>query len=246
MPQLTERSGATAGSPTTTSLTARAQAIDPLVSIRAIRFTHPDSLYVRHLKRGFDLVLGGVLLVLFAPVILLAALAVAATSGLPAFYASERVGKGGKTFRMWKLRTMCRDADAIKTRWPETDPDLYAEYARHQKLVQDPRTTAVGRLLRRTSIDELPQLLNVVRGDMALVGPRPYMPAELAESPETRALVTRVRPGITGPWQVGGRNRILPDARLDVDRLYITNQGFFRDLECLLRTLGVLLRMNGI
>jgi lipopolysaccharide/colanic/teichoic acid biosynthesis glycosyltransferase len=147
---------------------------------------------------------------------------------------------------MWKLRTMCRDADAIKSRWPETDPDLYAEYARHQKLAQDPRTTAIGKLLRRTSIDELPQLLNVVRGDMALVGPRPYMPAELVESPETRALVIGVRPGVTGPWQVGGRNRLLPDARLVLDRFYVTNESFFRDLDYLLKTLKVVLRMDGM
>ena len=245
MPQLTEQSRFAAGSHTTSSLVVSRALVDPVLAIRAVRFTSSDGFYVRYLKRVFDLVLGFVLLLVSAPVVLVAALAVLMTSGWPAFYASERAGKDGRTFRMWKLRTMCRDADAIKTRWSQSHPELYAEYVKNQKLRDDPRTTAVGRLLRRTSVDELPQLWNVVRGDMALVGPRPYLPSELAGAPEACEYVTRVRPGITGPWQVGGRNRLSPRVRMAVDRFYVSDQGFLVDLGCLWRTFKVLIYMDG-
>jgi lipopolysaccharide/colanic/teichoic acid biosynthesis glycosyltransferase len=177
-------------------------------------------------------------------VILLAALAVVATSGLPAFYASERVGKGGKTFRMWKLRTMCRDADRVLESWL-ADPEFARSFQAHYKVDNDPRITRLGNLLRRSSIDELPQLLNVVRGEMSLVGPRPLSSAEIEHFGARSAELLSVRPGITGYWQVTRRNRVAYPDRVLLELSSVRDCGFVNDVLVLLRTLLVPLKLDG-
>ncbi len=204
------------------------------------------SFYARHGKRGLDLVFGSVLLLLLSPVILVLAVLVALTSGFPPFYAATRLGKDGRPFRMWKLRSMVKDADAVLQRWKDTNPELAAEYEQNLKLRDDPRVTPLGRMLRRLSLDELPQLLNVVRGEMSLVGPRPYYAAELADRPDVEAALIRVRPGITGPWQVNGRNAISPDGRMTLDEMYVESVSMTIDIVCLLKTARCLLRANGL
>ena len=204
------------------------------------------SFYTRFGKRALDVALGSVLLLLLSPVILVLAVLVALTSGFPPFYAATRMGKNGRLFRMWKLRSMVRDADAVLQRWKHTNPELAAEYEENLKLRDDPRVTPLGRVLRRLSLDELPQLLNVVRGEMSLVGPRPYYAAELTDRPDVEAALIRVRPGITGPWQVSGRNAISPDRRMTLDQMYVESVGVGLDMVCLLKTARCLLRANGL
>jgi lipopolysaccharide/colanic/teichoic acid biosynthesis glycosyltransferase len=147
---------------------------------------------------------------------------------------------------MWKIRTMRRDADESRLQWGETHPELALEYALHQKVRKDPRVTRLGGLLRRASLDELPQLWNVVRGDMSLVGPRPYFLEELTEAPSVLEVVCSVKPGLTGPWQVGGRNKLLPDERIELDKHYVSDVSASADLRYLLGTARCILRMDGI
>ncbi|RYY99897.1 MAG: sugar transferase [Comamonadaceae bacterium] len=176
------------------------------------------------MKRLLD-VLGALgALVLLSPVLLLAAAAVAAESGRPVLFRQQRVGLGGRRFEMLKFRSMVQDASRIGP-W-STSSD-------------DPRITRVGRFLRRSSIDELPQLLNVLRGDMSLVGPRPDVPAQEAlYRPEDWALRCSVRPGITGLAQATMRSEATPEQRLAADLEYARGPGLGRDLRILLRTLG--------
>jgi exopolysaccharide production protein ExoY len=204
------------------------------------------SFYQRRGKRALDLGLGAPLLLLALPVIVLLAFLTMITSGWPPFYAARRMGVAGREFSMWKIRTMRRDADESRLQWSETHPELALEYGLHQKVRNDPRVTRLGGILRRASLDELPQLWNVVRGDMSLVGPRPYFFEELVEAPGVIGVICSVRPGLTGPWQVGGRNRLLPDERMELDSQYVRDVSASNDLRYLLGTARCILRMDGI
>jgi lipopolysaccharide/colanic/teichoic acid biosynthesis glycosyltransferase len=190
-------------------------------------------------KRVLDLTLSLVLLLACAPVLLLVAVLVRTTSPGPVLFRQTRVGRGGRPFDMLKFRTMRHGCDDATHR--EYVRHLLADGAEPQeglyKLADDPRVTAVGRLLRRSSVDELPQLLNVLKGEMALVGPRPALPFEADLFPAWAAPRYEVAPGLTGLWQVSGRNRLtmLQGLRLDVE--YVQNRGFPVDLGILLRTL---------
>ncbi len=210
---------------------------------RATAVTPPRTWYTRYGKRALDVVLAAVLLALSAPVIALAALAVVVTSGWPAFYGARRLGRDGHPFTMWKLRTMRVDAEELLDRLLREDGALAFELRTHQKLLRDPRVTFIGKLLRRTSIDELPQLWNVLRGDMSLVGPRPYLRRDLSEADED---ILVVRPGMTGPWQVGGRHRLGPKIRVALDREYVRTVSLGRDLRLLALTALPLLRLDGV
>lgn len=192
-------------------------------------------------RRTVDLVAAGLLLVLAAPLLALCALAVVIESGRPVFFGHRRLGRDGRPFRCWKLRTMLPGAEELL----ERDPGLKSRYVRNGfKLpsTQDPRLTRVGRWLRRHHLDELPQLLNVLGGSMSLVGPRPVVPDELTEYEPHGAELLRVRPGITGAWTSLGRRR--PDyperARLELD--YVRNRGIRRDAAILLRSVPAVLR----
>lgn len=210
---------------------------------RATAVTPPRTWYTRYGKRALDVVLAAVLLALSAPVIALAALAVVVTSGWPAFYGARRLGRDGHAFTMWKLRTMRVDAEELLDRLLREDGALAFELRTHQKLLRDPRVTFIGKLLRRTSIDELPQLWNVLRGDMSLVGPRPYLRRDLSEADED---ILVVRPGMTGPWQIGGRHRLGPKIRVALDREYVRTVSLGRDLRLLALTALPLLRLDGV
>lgn len=188
------------------------------------------------------------LVLLFAPLVIpligLLALCVKIFSRGPAFYWQERVARDGTAFRMFKLRTMVVDADAILAAHLEANPEARAQWERSQKLVEDPRVTGIGRLLRRCSLDELPQLWNVLRGDMALVGPRPMMVEQAPIYPGTAYF--RLRPGITGPWQVADRHGSTFADRAGYDAGYELALGLGSDLRLLLRTVGVVLRGTGV
>ena len=201
--------------------------------------------YSSYGKRMLDLLIAVPLAVVLAPLILVLAAAVVATSGWPAFYAAERVGQGGRVFRMWKIRTMRKDAESILEEWLQ-DPELGAEYRRSYKVARDSRITWIGCLLRKSSLDELPQLVNVIRGEMSLVGHRPVVEEELQlHYGEDASVLLSVRPGITGLWQVGGRNGVGYPTRSTVELAYVDSSSLAGDLSILVRTLLIPLRFNG-
>ncbi len=194
-------------------------------------------------KRAMDIVISSLLLVALAPLYALVALAVRVTSRGPAFFRQVRVGQGGRTFHMWKFRSMIATAeeqqDTLRARNVYGDEPLF-------KIAHDPRITKLGALLRKTSLDELPHFWNVLRGDMSLVGPRPPLPDEVARYHEHHFVRLDVRPGLTGPWQVSGRNRIIHfEEVVQLESAYIAEWSFVRDAGILLRTVPAVIRMDG-
>jgi len=205
----------------------------------------------RHVgKRAFDLVLGLLCLVLFSPVLLLVALLVRLTSPGPVLFRQTRVGQDGRVFRMYKFRTM----------WTGSSDRLHREYVAKllvepegsstvrnglYKLTDDPRVTRLGAILRKTSLDELPQLFNVVRGEMSLVGPRPMLPWEIEMLGPVHQQRLAVPQGITGLWQVSGRNRLTMTQALDLDVEYVRRTCLLFDLWILVRTAFVVLIPHG-
>lgn len=195
-------------------------------------------------KRAFDLGAGLFLLLLFLPAILFLGALVAIDGGKP-FISLRRVGRDGRHFGCWKIRTMVVDAEARLGQILASDPEAAAEWARDQKLSDDPRVTWLGKVLRATSLDELPQLWNVVRGDMSLVGPRPVTDAEMVRYGEASASYVSVRPGLTGLWQVQGRNSVSYDERVRLDVDYVSRLSFRGDFVILVRTIGAVLNRTG-
>ena len=198
------------------------------------------------IKRVFDLVVGAVLAVLLSPLLAIIAIAIKLDSPGPVLFRQERLGRGWARFACLKFRTMHRDAPAILERWLEQNPAARAEWETFAKLrAHDPRCTRVGRLLRRTSLDELPQIFNVFRGDMSLVGPRPYLPGEAERMGPLAETILKAPPGITGLWQVSGRNELSFQQRLRLDEYYVRNWSLWQDVIVLLKTVGVLLTRQG-
>ena len=195
------------------------------------------------LKRTFDAVTSLCVLVLLAPVFIAIALAVRLTSPGPAFFRQVRVGLGGRHFNIFKFRSMVQDAEARREQCAVDN--VYGD-ARLFKVKEDPRITPIGRFLRRTSLDELPQFWNVLRGDMSLVGPRPPLPSEVALYEENHYTRFDMRPGITGPWQASGRNNIVDfNEVIRLETAYLRNWSIWKDVEILLRTIPVVLKMEG-
>ena len=195
----------------------------------------------RGLKRSGDILFSLAVLGLGSPVLLFLALLVKLSSPGPVFYVQRRVGRGYQRFGCIKFRTMRPDADAVLAKVLEEDPALRAEYERDFKLKRDPRITSIGRFLRRSSLDELPQFLNVLRGEMSVVGPRPIVDKELVRYGDYMDEVASVRPGLTGLWQVSGRNNLSYKKRVKLDLAYARGRSFRLDLAIILRTFGVLL-----
>jgi exopolysaccharide biosynthesis polyprenyl glycosylphosphotransferase len=194
-------------------------------------------------KRSLDVTGAVVGLMLFAPLLAVCALAVKLSSPGPILFRQRRVGLGGETFEMLKLRTMVRDADARRAEVQGAnvygDPRLF-------KAAGDPRITRAGGILRKSSLDELPQLWNVLRGEMSLVGPRPPLPREVAQYKTRHYVRFEVAPGITGPWQVSGRNEITDfETVVELEQRYIAGWTVWRDLALLLRTVPAVLSMRG-
>jgi exopolysaccharide production protein ExoY len=196
-------------------------------------------------KRGADIVLASIALAVLSPVLIGLAIAVRATSRGPALFRHPRVGWNGRSFMCLKFRSMVMDADAVLETLLASDPAAAEEWASTHKLKSDPRVTAVGRVLRRFSLDELPQLLNVLRGEMSLVGPRPVVDGELPRFGEAAAFYLAARPGITGPWQISGRNDVAYENRVRIDQAYVENWSLVRDLVILIRTVPAVLLARG-
>lgn len=197
------------------------------------------------IKRIMDLVLTLVGGVIALPLALLIALAISLDSPGPILYRQKRIGKNGKSFPAFKFRSMVKNADEILEHYLEGHPEFRKEWAETQKLKKDPRTTRVGNLLRKTSLDELPQLMNVLRGEMSLVGPRPIVSEEVSRYDEVWDLYKRVRPGITGQWQISGRNDTTYNERTAMDAYYVRNWSVWLDIYILARTVKVVLCRDG-
>lgn len=200
----------------------------------------------RIMKRSFDIIGAIVFLLLFSPLFLVVAIAIKLNDGGPIFYAHRRVGRRRRPFACLKFRTMATDADERLQRWRHESPALYEEFLKTFKLRDDPRVTGPGKWLRRTSLDELPQLFNVLRGDMSLVGPRPVVERELDEYYGSAAqLYCRARPGMTGLWQVSGRSDTSYEERITFDEWYILNWTFWYDIVILLQTAWIVFSGKG-
>lgn len=193
----------------------------------------------RAAKRAVDLVLTVAMLVLLAPLFLLLAVLIKLDSRGPVLYRQGRIGRGQTRFRVWKFRSMCQNADQVLAEYLACNPSLELEWQREHKLRKDPRITRVGRFLRKTSLDELPQLWNVLRGEMSLVGPRPIVDSEVRKYGDSFALYLQVIPGLTGLWQVSGRNECTYRERVELDNYYVRNWSPWLDLYLLARTVRV-------
>lgn len=195
-------------------------------------------------KRIIDVLLAVVIVAVLGPVLLVLALLVLFTSGRPVFYSHERVGRYGRHFQCHKLRTMVPDADERLQALLLADADARSEFAATQKLRRDPRVTRIGRFLRRSSLDELPQFLNVLKGEMSVVGPRPVTSTELDRYGEATKSYLAVRPGITGLWQVSGRSNVSYEDRVRFDMAYVRNMSLAFDLRLVIRTALVVLKRS--
>ena len=187
-------------------------------------------------------VIGGILLL---PLFFYIAVAVKMSSRGAILYGHDRIGKDGRHFKAWKFRSMFENSSDVLEYYLEQHPDLRNEWEKDQKLRYDPRVTRIGRFIRKTSLDELPQIWNVIRGDMSLVGPRPIVTAEVVKYGPYYGLYAMVTPGITGLWQVSGRNNTTYDERVQLDAYYVRNWSPWLDMYLLIRTIRIVLFADG-
>lgn len=196
-------------------------------------------------KRFLDVVFALVLVLVALPFAVVIACAIFLESGGPIFFKQSRIGQGNRRFSLWKFRSMARDSAELLESYLDAHPDLRAEWEATHKLKDDPRVTHVGRFLRRRSLDELPQLWNVLRGDMSLIGPRPIVDEEVPKFGRAFALYLKVKPGLTGLWQVSGRSDTSYRRRVELDSRYIRHWTLGLDVKILWKTIGVVLRAHG-
>jgi exopolysaccharide production protein ExoY len=196
-------------------------------------------------KRIFDILSSSIMFISLFPLIFIVAMLVTHADPGPVIFRHTRVGYDGRRFQCLKFRSMVINSDEILRRLLDSDPEVMQEWERTQKLTKDPRITPLGKFLRQSSLDELPQLINVIRGEMSLVGPRPVMPSELKRYGERLDLYLKARPGITGIWQVSGRSNCCYDERIKMDADYVRNWRFSKDFVILLRTLIAVFARTG-
>jgi lipopolysaccharide/colanic/teichoic acid biosynthesis glycosyltransferase len=221
------------------ALNARSSLASPRPLLTADQLIEIQSRRSRIVKRSGDIVFSLAVLSLGSPLFLLLALLVKLTSRGPVFYVQQRVGRDYRSFGCVKFRTMRRDADRVLGVLLAESPDLAEEFRNDFKLKNDPRITRLGKFLRRSSLDELPQFVNVLRGEMSVVGPRPIVSKELPRYGDAMNEVLAVRPGLTGLWQVSGRNNLSYGERVKLDVCYARSRSFRGDLAIILRTIGV-------
>jgi lipopolysaccharide/colanic/teichoic acid biosynthesis glycosyltransferase len=196
-------------------------------------------------SRTLDITATLILLIVLLPVLVLLSVVVAIDSGGSPIFAHNRVGRGGRSFKCYKFRSMCANAEAKLVTLLQQDPVLRREWAQHHKLANDPRITPLGHFLRKTSLDELPQLFNVLAGEMSLVGPRPVVYAEIARYGRFKSSYLSMRPGITGLWQVTCRSESTYRRRVAIDRIYAKKKSLVLDCAILLATVPAVLSRKG-
>ena len=200
----------------------------------------------RFLKRVFDLVVSFTATILLLPLFLVTAVIIKIDSQGPVLFIQDRFRKEDKKFKLLKFRTMYVDADARLKEYLHQHPELQDEWDQYKKLKSyDPRVTRIGKFLRHFSLDEAPQILNVLKGHMSIVGPRPYLPREQQEFQQSAAIIFRVKSGLTGLWQIKGRNELNFETRLKLDEFYVRNWSFLLDITIILKTFGAVLKGKG-
>lgn len=203
----------------------------------------PRNRWLKYLLEGIAAAVG---VILVSPILLYIAVRIYRDSPGPILYSGERVGKNGKLFKCYKFRSMYVNSDEILQQYLRKYPDKEKEWHIYHKLKgEDPRVTPVGRMLRRTSLDELPQIFNVLKGEMGLVGPRPYLPGEISEMGNAKKVILMARPGITGYWQTSGRNDVSFSDRLRMESWYVSNWSIWIDILMLWRTIKVVAGRKG-
>jgi len=210
-------------------------------SLQAVEIIRKQSLYGRTLKRIGDVIFSLLVLTLGSPIFLLIGILVKLSSPGPVFYIQKRIGRNYREFGCIKFRTMYKDSDELLPNLLDKSPLMRKEFEKDFKLRNDPRITKLGKFLRRSSLDELPQFLNVLKGEMSVVGPRPIVNNEIYKYSLFMEEVISVRPGLTGLWQVSGRNNLSYKKRVQLDLVYARNRNFMLDMEIIILTLGVLL-----
>ena len=198
------------------------------------------------IKRLFDILFGLIGLLLIVPFVLIVKLAYVITGDFSSiFYKQTRIGKDGKKFKLYKIRSMVKDADKVLEKTLELDPILNEEWKQNQKLENDPRITKIGKVIRKLSIDEIPQFINVLKGDMSIIGPRPLVKGELDSHNGNHEIYESVRPGITGWWACNGRSATTYKKRLELEYYYCENCSLLLDLKCVLLTIKAVLFRDG-
>jgi lipopolysaccharide/colanic/teichoic acid biosynthesis glycosyltransferase len=195
----------------------------------------------RRLKRIVDIVVSATALIVLSPVMLIIALCIIAADGTPVIFRQKRIGEDGKTFTMLKFRSMVKNAEEVLKR----DPELYAKFQQSFKLENDPRILPIGNFIRKTSLDELPQLWNVLRGDMSIVGPRPIVEKELAMYGDKQDLYKAMKPGCAGLWQCSGRSDTTYEERVALDEQYFVSASIRNDIKILVMTFLAIVRRDG-
>ncbi len=202
----------------------------------------PFNIFIKHC---FDFMVGSLLLILLSVPIVIICLIIKLDSSGSAIFSQYRIGKKGNPFKCYKFRTMFKDADEKLEEMINDNKDMRREWEKKWKLRKDPRVTRIGKILRSTSLDELPQLINVLKGQMSLIGPRPYLPRELASLKNHKEMILTVQPGITGLWQVSGRSNTGYNHRIALDLWYLRNWNLWLDVIILLKTFTVVLKKQG-
>lgn len=196
-------------------------------------------------KRLFDIICSLIGLILFFLLFIIIGILIRLEDGGSPIFKQERIGKNGKTFKLYKFRSMVKNADEILFKTLEMDKVVASEYQKNKKLKNDPRITKVGKFIRKTSIDELPQLINVLKGDMSLIGNRPYLPREKEDMGEYYDDIIKSRPGITGYWQTSGRSEISFQERLKLESFYSHHMSLKMDIKIFFLTFYVVLKGKG-
>ena len=195
-----------------------------------------------YIKRGLDVLISSIALVILSPIFLILAILIKIDSKGPVFFKHTRIGKNGTTFKMYKFRTMYDNAeDMIK----EFTPEQMKEWKENYKLTNDPRITKMGKFLRKTSIDEIPQLINILKGDLSLIGPRPVIEEELEKYEENKEKFLSVKPGLTGYWAANGRSNTSYDERMKMELYYVDNISFKLDVKIFLKTILSVIKKEG-
>ena len=218
----------------------------PTVTKEMLKFKQSEGLVNKTLKRIIDIIgaLVGIMILIPMTVVLYIVNFIVGDRG-PIFYSQNRIGKDGKIFKMYKFRSMVMGADEKLEKYLEENEEARKEYKINKKLKNDPRITKIGMFIRKTSIDEFPQFVNVLKGEMSLVGPRPYLPREFEDMGDAYHYITAVKPGVTGLWQVRGRNDVTFAERLNFDIEYYHNHNLNYDVKILVKTIQKLIKKEG-
>lgn len=197
------------------------------------------------IKRLFDIIVSGISLILLSPLFLIIGIMIKMDSKGKVIFKQKRIGKHGEPIYIYKFRTMIPNAEEVLEKMLKENPDIYKEYTTNKKLKNDPRVTKFGNILRKTSLDELPQLLNILNGDMSIVGPRPYLHREIKDMDDYYNDIIQMTPGLTGLWQVSGRSDVGFLDRCKLDSEYYHKRGIKKDLEIMFKTVGVVFLKKG-